>query len=76
MAVFAESFGYQLQPGDNWENRLPGYPNNEYWMVLAADGTRRIVDWERLGTNANAPAGRLRERQPDARHLLLSNRYG
>ena len=66
MAVFAEAYGYQLQPGDEWENRPSGYPNNEYWMALAADGSRRIADWEKVFTNATSKADELRERQPDA----------
>ena len=49
---FDVPYGYQFQDGDNWDSR-PAHVPSDYWIALAADGSRQIVDW--TGDGAEPP---------------------
>ena len=60
---FDVPYGYQFQDGDDWDFR-PAFVSGEYWVAFAADGSRRMVDWERIVTSAGRVGQLLYDRQP------------
>ena len=61
---FVEVYGYQFQDGDQWIDRLEHVPS-DYWIALADDGSRRLLDWERIFQSAGRSGQALHDRHPD-----------
>ena len=60
---FVEGYGYQFQDGDQWVDRSE-HVLSDYWMALAEDGSRRIVDWENVGFRLGRTGQLLYDRHP------------
>ena len=61
--LFEEAYGYQFQNGDNWDD-MDSYVDNDYWIALAADGSRRIIDWQRIFFSPTYYGKELYDRNP------------
>ena len=61
--LFIEPYGYQFQDGDDWDRRDPVI-DGDYWVAFAGDGSRRIVDWERISSQPGNTGQRLYDRTP------------
>ena len=60
---FDVAYGYQFQDGDIWP-RLLNYVDGDYWIALAGDGSRRIVDWRIVDISPGQLGQELYDRNP------------
>ena len=77
---FNVDYGYQFQDGDMWP-RLSNHVDGDFWIALAGDGSRRIVDFRIIDISPGQFGQELYDRNPgrpihycrDARFPLGNN---